>query len=119
MNNRTNPLDLNKMNILYDSVEQKSAFIKGTGINLPTLRNMLNGDSVPSVAIVASFAKWFGLPCGAMFLDYSEHCGNISDAVSAASRYSDVLYLKDAVLFYNAGDGKKKARRKTAGKAPH
>jgi hypothetical protein len=100
MNNRTNPLDLAKIRRLYDSVEDKGAFVRETKINLPTLTNMLNGKTIPTVPLIATFAAWFDLPCGALFKDYDKYQRENGYSFNRR-KYSNALVLKDAVLLYN------------------
>lgn len=97
---RDSPLDLERMNRMYDSLPDKALFLRETGINLSTLRNALNGVSNPTVGLVAAFAGWFGVPCGSLFADYGKY-HNAEERAAALGKFSKTVVLKDAVLFYN------------------
>ena len=55
---------------------------------------------MPSVKTIASFANYFGIPCGMLFSDYEKY-HSIGGFAENMKKYNKSLALSDAVIFYN------------------
>lgn len=95
-----NPLNLDLMRSLYRSVGNKGQFLESTGITKSALHYVLEGRNMPSVKTIASFANYFGIPCGMLFSDYEKY-HSIGGFAENMKKYNKSLALSDAVIFYN------------------
>ena len=93
-------MDLAKLKMLYNSVEDKKSFFAATGISASAFHYILKGVTSPTANTIVKIAEYFSIPCGALFKDYDRYKNNATIA-NNNRKYQHTLVLKDALIFYN------------------
>ena len=88
------PLDIEKMKKLYDSLDDKQAFIDNTGLTRSALLETLKGNTSPTIRTIQAFASFFNMRCAELFKDNKPYSYD-------GKPFSKCLELKDCVVLYN------------------
>lgn len=70
-------MDLNKLKLLYKTVDNKNEFYEKTGLTSLTMSAILNRKTLPTVPTLEKMAKYFNIPVGYFFEDYEDNINRI------------------------------------------
>lgn len=92
-------MDLNKLKLLYKTVDNKSDFYKKTELDVSTISAILNGKTLPTVPTLEKMAKYFNVPVGYFFEDYEDNLNRLLK--NNIPVFKKIQKIEDGILMFN------------------